>query len=99
MDDPEWISKAKCVQESLKIKVLRIASNRTCVGLVVTNPTQFEWAQTNTICERYRGLFVLPNKQNFDDCAVCTVRTVLTWQLTIQVVQTYIALTWQLTVQ
>jgi hypothetical protein len=51
-----------------------------CVGLVITNPMQLEWAQTYTICEIYCVLFVLPNTQNFDDCAV---RIVLMWQLTI----------------
>jgi hypothetical protein len=55
-----------------------------CIGIVHTNPTQLEWAQKDTVCERYRDLFVFPNKQNFDDYAVRTVRTVLTWQLTVQ---------------
>ena len=57
-----------------------------CVGLVITNPTQLEQAQMDTICEIYRDLFVFPNRQNFVDC---TVHKVLTWQLTIQVVQLY----------
>jgi hypothetical protein len=34
-----------------------------CIGPVDTNPTQLERDQTDTICERYRGLFVLSNKQ------------------------------------
>ena len=54
-----------------------------CVGLVDTNPTQLEQAQTYVVCERYRDLFVLPNMQNFADYTVCTVRTMLMWQLTI----------------
>jgi hypothetical protein len=58
-----------------------------CVGLVVTNPTKLERAQTETICEIYHGLFVLPNMNFFVDC---TVRTVLVWQLTVQVVGPYI---------
>jgi hypothetical protein len=57
-----------------------------CVGLIVTNPTQLERAQTNVVCEIYHDLFVLPNMQNFDDFAVHTVST---WQLTVQVVQPY----------
>jgi hypothetical protein len=36
-----------------------------CVGLVDTNPTQLERAQTDIVCERYRDLFVFPNMQNF----------------------------------
>jgi hypothetical protein len=56
------------------------------VGLIVMNPTQLERAQTNIVCERYHDLFVLPNMQNFVDC---TVRTVLTWQLTIQSIRSY----------
>jgi hypothetical protein len=57
-----------------------------CIGLIVTNPTQLERAQTDTVCERYHVLFILPNMQNFVDC---TVRTVLTWQLTVQVIRPY----------
>jgi hypothetical protein len=34
-----------------------------CVGLVDTNPTQLEWAQTDVICSRYHDLFIFPNKQ------------------------------------
>jgi len=30
-----------------------------------------------------------PNKQNFDNCAVRTIHTLLTWQLTVQVVWLY----------
>jgi hypothetical protein len=44
-----------------------------CIGLVVTNPTQLEWDQTDIVCERYHVLFVLSNKQNFVDCIVHTV--------------------------
>jgi hypothetical protein len=36
-----------------------------CIGLIVTNPTQLEWAQTNVVCERYHVLFIFPNMQNF----------------------------------
>jgi hypothetical protein len=46
-----------------------------CVGLDVTNPTQLERAQTDIVCSRYHDLFVLPNRQTFDDCIVYTVRT------------------------
>jgi hypothetical protein len=58
-----------------------------CVGLVDTNPTQLERAQTDIVCERYHGLFISSNRQkkNVD----CTVRTVLTWQLTVQVIRPY----------
>jgi hypothetical protein len=81
----KWIQEPKWVQEGLKIKVLIIASKQdVCVDLVVMNPTQLERAQTDTVCERYRVLFVLPNMQNFDDCIV---HTVLTWQLTVQAIQ------------
>jgi hypothetical protein len=62
-----------------------------CLGLVDMNPTQLERAQTDIVCERYRDLFVLSNRQKFVDC---TVRTVLTWQLTVQVVRS-IHVTWQ----
>jgi hypothetical protein len=34
-----------------------------CVGLVDTNPTQLEWAQTDVVCSRYRDLFIWPNRQ------------------------------------
>jgi hypothetical protein len=57
-----------------------------CVGLVDTNPTQIEQAQTNIVRERYRGLFISPNMQKNVDCIVCTM---LTWKLTVQVVQSY----------
>jgi hypothetical protein len=35
-----------------------------CVGLIDTNPTQLEWAQTKVICEIYHYLLVFPHKQN-----------------------------------
>jgi hypothetical protein len=57
-----------------------------CVGLIDMNPMQLEWAQTDIVCERYRGLLFCQTGKNFDDC---TVRTVLTWQLTVQVVWSY----------
>jgi hypothetical protein len=34
-----------------------------CIGPVEMNPTQLERAQTDTVCDRYRGLFILSNKQ------------------------------------
>jgi hypothetical protein len=34
-----------------------------CVGLVDTNSTQLERAQTDTVCKIYRGLFVFSNRQ------------------------------------
>jgi hypothetical protein len=34
-----------------------------CIGLVDTNPTQLERAQTNVLCSRYRGLFLSLNRQ------------------------------------
>jgi hypothetical protein len=58
-----------------------------CVGLIVTNPMQLEWDQTNIVCERYRILFIFPNKQNVYDCIVYIVLTVLTWQLTVHFIQ------------
>jgi hypothetical protein len=54
-----------------------------CVGLVVTNPTQLEQAQTDVVCERFRVLFVSPNKKIFANCTVCKIHTVLTWKLII----------------
>jgi hypothetical protein len=57
-----------------------------CIGLVITNPTKLEWDQTNTVCEIYHDLFVLPNMQNFADC---TVRIVLMWKLTVQSIRSY----------
>jgi len=48
-----------------------------CEGLVVTNPTQLERAQTYIVCQ---------TRIFFTDC---TVRTVLTWQLTVQFVRSY----------
>jgi hypothetical protein len=50
-----------------------------CVDLMVTNPTQLERAQTDTIYEIYRNLFVFPNMQNFDVCAFYTIHTMMTW--------------------
>jgi len=29
-----------------------------CVGLIDTNPTQLERTQIDTVCERYRGMFI-----------------------------------------
>jgi hypothetical protein len=57
-----------------------------CVGLIVMNPTQLEWAQMDIVCERYCLLFVLPNMQNFADC---TIRTVLMWAVDCTVVRSY----------
>jgi hypothetical protein len=52
-----------------------------CISLIDMNPTQLEWAKTNTVCKIYHGLFVSPNMEKKDaDCTVCTV---LTWQLTV----------------
>jgi hypothetical protein len=34
------------------------------IGLIDTNPTQLERAQTDILCERYHVLFVSSNKQN-----------------------------------
>jgi hypothetical protein len=34
-----------------------------CIGLVDTNPTQLEWAQTNIVCSSYGDLFIFPNMQ------------------------------------
>jgi hypothetical protein len=47
-----------------------------CVGLIIMNSTQLERDQTDTVCEIYCDIFVLPNKQNFVDYIVCTM---LTW--------------------
>jgi hypothetical protein len=66
--------------------VHNIFKTNVCIGLVVTNPTQLKQAQTDVICERYQDMFILPNMQNVDDCAVCTM---LTWQLTVQAVRPY----------
>jgi hypothetical protein len=35
-----------------------------CVGIVDTNPTQLERAQTDVVCPRYHDLFIFPNMQN-----------------------------------
>ena len=48
-----------------------------CVDLVVMNPMQLEWDQTDTVCERYRDLFIFPNMQKFVDCTIYIVHTVL----------------------
>jgi hypothetical protein len=40
-----------------------IIKKDVCVGLVDTNPTQLERAQTDVVCSRYGDLFILPNKQ------------------------------------
>ena len=65
-----------------------------CVGLVVTNPMQLEQAQTDVVIKIYHDLFVFQNMQNFVDY---TVRTVMMWQLNVQVVQMYsdVAVSWQ----
>jgi hypothetical protein len=34
-----------------------------CIGLIDTNPTQLERAQTDIVCSRYRDLFIFPNRQ------------------------------------
>jgi hypothetical protein len=48
--------KYKSAQNGFKMDV--------CVGLVDTNPTQLERAQTDVVCERYRDLFIWSNMQN-----------------------------------
>jgi hypothetical protein len=35
-----------------------------CVGLIDTNPTQLERAQTDVIYEIYHDIFIWPNRQN-----------------------------------
>jgi hypothetical protein len=46
------------------------------VGLVVANPTQLVWVQTDVGSERYHVLFKMANRQKRDaDCTVRTVRT------------------------
>jgi hypothetical protein len=46
------------------------------VGLVVANPMQLVWVQTDVGSERYRVLFKMANRQKRDaDCTVRTVRT------------------------
>jgi hypothetical protein len=59
--------------------LLKIQSAQNCfklngsIGLVVTNPTQFIWVQTDVERERYRVLFKTTNRQKRDvDCTVCT---------------------------
>ena len=47
-----------------------------CIGLDVMNPTQLERAQTDVVFSNYGDLFVFPNRQKNDDCAVRTVHTV-----------------------
>jgi hypothetical protein len=47
--DPKWIQEPEWVQEGLKIKVLRITSKHVYIGLVITNSTQLERAQTNIV--------------------------------------------------
>jgi hypothetical protein len=37
-----------------------------CIGLIDMNPTQLEQAQIDTVCERYRSLFILSNMKKFD---------------------------------
>jgi hypothetical protein len=44
------------------------------VGLVVTNPTQLVWVQTDVGSERYRVLFKMTNRQK-KGVLDCTVRT------------------------
>ena len=41
-----------------------------CIGLVDTNPTQLEWAQTNVVCSRYDDLFIFPKMQKNDYCTI-----------------------------
>jgi hypothetical protein len=47
--------KSQSVQNLLKIDM--------CVGLIDTNSTQLERAQTNVVCKRYCGLFISSNMQ------------------------------------
>jgi hypothetical protein len=50
------------------------------VGLVVTNPMQLVWVQTDIASERYRVLFKMTNIQKKGVSTVQSVRT-LTWQV------------------
>jgi hypothetical protein len=47
---------------------------KLCVGLIDTNPTQLEWAQTDVVCSIYHDLFVFPNRQKVN------VEVSLMWQ-------------------
>jgi hypothetical protein len=53
----------------------RFKSNKS-IGLVVTNPTQLIWVQTDVGSERYHVLFKMTNRQKMG--ADCTIRTVHT---------------------
>jgi hypothetical protein len=45
------------------------------IGLVVTNPMQLIWVQTDVESERYHVQFKMTNRQKRGaDCTVCTVR-------------------------
>jgi hypothetical protein len=52
------------------------------IGLVVTNPTQLVWVQTDVGSERYRVLFKFTNRQKKGVLTVQSVQSVrtLTWQ-------------------
>jgi len=74
--DPKWIPEPKwglgrpknqSAQNHFKMDV--------CTGHVITNPMQLERAQTYTVCERYRGLFVLSNMQK-----LMTVQSIQCWR-------------------
>jgi hypothetical protein len=52
----------------------RFKSNGS-VGLVVTNPTQLIWVQTDIESERYRVLFKMTNRQKKGMLTVQSVRT------------------------
>jgi hypothetical protein len=56
-------------------------SNRS-IGLIVTNPMQLVWVQTDIGSERYRVLFKMTNMQKKGMLTVQSVQSVqmLTWQ-------------------
>jgi hypothetical protein len=64
----KFFSKIQSAQNHFK-------SNKS-IGLIVANPTQLIWVQTDVGSERYRVLFKMENRQKRD--ADCTVRTLCT---------------------
>jgi hypothetical protein len=81
--DSELDLGAKMGPERLKNQSAQnLFKTNVCVGLIDVNQTQLERDQTNVVCERYN----LAKEAKFVDC---TIRTVLTWQLTVQDVRPY----------
>jgi hypothetical protein len=69
--------------------VQNLSKSNESVCLIVTNPTQLVWVQTDVRSERYRVLFKMTNRQKKEVLTVQSVRT-LTWQVIRHVVGSYL---------